>query len=611
MNGYHLFLMGFAAYILLLVAIGLHFVRRQRDMVDFWIAGRQVGWLNVGFSAAASWLTAGAMLFVTGLFVIRGVGSMWLFVVPNVLALIVIALLTGRIKRLPTITQPELLEMRYSPLLRAPIAVFIAMMMVMFAVADFKGFSYVLSVFYGVPEVYAVLLMAVGVAIYTSLGGFRAVVWTDAIQFVLLALLALVVALFAWNVAPHPIPMATIEEKWWNPLSLGSVSAIIIMLIALLPGWITEQDTWQKVWAARDVKEARRGMLFGALLMGLVFMSLFITAMAFRMLYPVPASEPESERLYLQFILTSTPPWLLPLFALGFAAAAMSCTDTFATSGASCISRDVYQRFMHPDAPMSRMQMINRIVVVGIVACAAIISLFVDSIFDAIVMGTVIGSASVFFPLLGGIYWKRATKWGGFFAMVLGGSTQVALLLLEALMGIPLESINPLLVEHGVLLSLGVSMLSFVGISLATSPTSAINLAPFFEDVARRLSGAQHVLVSEDEYKAFLTMLEEKRLGDVVYMHYSLHLPEPIDWGALVSRLVLKAGWIAPTGEDTVYRLSGDDLLSSIQAVRGRENEIWLSVEYPVHSTRDYRREMFSAIQDIRSTLGMRGKGVE
>jgi len=605
MNGYYLFLMGFAAYILLLVAIGLHFVRRQRDMVDFWIAGREVGWLNVGFSAAASWLTAGAMLFVTGLFVMVGVGSMWLFVVPNILALVVIALLTGRIKRLPTITQPELLEMRYSPMLRAPIAIFIAMMMVMFAVADFKGFSYVLSVFYGIPEVLAVVLMAVGVAVYTSLGGFRAVVWTDAIQFVLLALLAIVVALFAWGAVPPTTPVSTIEGQWWSPLSLGSISAILIMLIALLPGWITEQDPWQKVWAARDVRGARRGMLFGAALMGLVFLSLFITAMAFKVLYPLPASEPESEMLYLQFILTSTPPWLLTLFALGFAAAAMSCTDTFATSGASCISRDVYQRFLHPDAPMSRMQTVNRIVVVGIVVCAAIISLFVESIFDAIVMGTVIGSASVFFPLLGGIYWRRATKWGGFFAMVLGGGTQVALLLLEAFMGAPLESISPLLVEHGVLLSLGVSMASFIGISLATRPSSAINLAPFFEDVARKLCATVRIPVSEEEYTSFLTMLEEKRLGDMVYMHYSLRLPEPIDWGALVSRLVLKAGWIAPTGEDTVYRVSGDDLLSSIQAVRGRENEIWLSVEHPVHSMRDYKREMFSAIQDIRSTLPM------
>lgn len=610
MSEYHVFLLGFGVYILLLVAIGLHFVRRQRDMADFWIAGREVGWLNVGFSAAASWITAGAVLFVTGMFVMSGVGSMWLFVVPNVLALVVIAILSGRIKRLPTITQPELLEMRYSPLLRAPIAIFIAIMMMMFAVADFKGFSYVLSVLYGVPELYAVILMAAGVAIYASLGGFRAVVWTDAIQFIMLALLTVVVAMFAWGAAvPASLtPTAGIERGWWSPLSLGSVSAILIMLIALLPGWITEQDLWQKVWAARDVKSARWGMLFGAALMGLVFASLFITAVAFKLLYPVPASEPESEWLYLQFILTKTPSWLHALFALGFAAAAMSCTDTFATSGASCISRDIYQRFIHPDAPMTRMQNVNRLVVVGILVCAATISLFVQSIFDAIVMGTVIGTASVFFPLLGGIYWRRATKWGGFFGMVLGGSTQVALLVLEALMGAPLENVSPMLVKHGVLLSLGVSMVSFVGVSLLTRQSGAINLAPFFEDVARRLPTTRAAPISKQEYEAFLAMLEERRLGKVVHMRYSLRLPEPIDWGALVSSLVHSSGWIAPTGENTVYRMSGDDLLSSIQAVRGSENEIWLSVEHPTPSTQDYRREMFLALQDIRSALAM-GKG--
>ena len=62
----------------------------------------------------------------------------------------------------------------------------------------------------------------------------------------------------------------------------------------------------------------------------------------------------------------------LALCAVGLATAAMSCTDTFATSGASCISRDIFQRYLHPGAAMKQMLLVNRISVLIIIASATL-----------------------------------------------------------------------------------------------------------------------------------------------------------------------------------------------------------------------------------------------
>jgi len=179
MDAYHLFLVFLAIYIAALAGIGLISSRRQKSVTDFWLAGRELAPVTIGFSAASSWITASALLLATGLFLFMGVSSIWVWVFPNVAALIIIAAISGKIKNIPALTQPELMEIRYDPMIRAPVAFAIAIMMILFSVVDFIGFKLVLGTFFGVEPVYAILIMAASVAVYVSIGGFRAVVRTD------------------------------------------------------------------------------------------------------------------------------------------------------------------------------------------------------------------------------------------------------------------------------------------------------------------------------------------------------------------------------------------------------------------------------------------------
>lgn len=66
MSDFQQFLGLLLCYIALLILIGFYFKRKQQSQADFWLAGKSVGPVSIGISAAASWLTAGAMLSVTG-----------------------------------------------------------------------------------------------------------------------------------------------------------------------------------------------------------------------------------------------------------------------------------------------------------------------------------------------------------------------------------------------------------------------------------------------------------------------------------------------------------------------------------------------------------------
>lgn len=626
MDAYSLFLIFLAIYIAVMLGIGLYFSRSQKSVTDFWLAGRELGPLIIGFSAASSWTTASALLLATGLFLLIGVGSVWIWVIPNIAGLMIIALISKRIKNIPALTQPELMEIRYDPMIRAPVALAVTIMMILFSVTDFIGFKLVLGTFFGIDPFFAVAIMAVSVALYVSVGGFRAVVWTDLLQYTLLAGLAIYVASLALDLtAAKDISIiaasTAMGEDWWNPFLLGGLMGALIFLVALLPGWVAEQDPWQKIWAARDEKAAKNGLFIGSGLLALIYLCCFITAIGLSVLYPLPTGEVEAEMLYLRIISDNVSPMLLALLSIGFAAASMSCTDTFATSAASCISRDLVQRHLWPAATMKQMIAVNRILVVIMIAISASIALHANSIVDAVIIATVIGTTSYFFPIIGGLYWRRATRWGAMAALIAGGGTQIMLVAYEQFwLRQPLDSISPYLTEHGVLVGLSLSALFFVGVSLATKPESDLKLAAFFPDIAERVF-YRHLPQADRSgpgYLAVSSRIEGKRAGERSHLnlaieHSSAHGEDgTLPWETLVKGLKERYPlWFTPTGSHIVYRLSQADMLSCVKMVRGDDSHIWLSAEPRQEQEERLKDELFLAygeIDDVLGALGMRGR---
>ena len=615
-----MFLVFLAIYIAILLGIGLYFSRRQRSETDFWLAGRELGPISIGLAAASAWTTASALLLATGLFLLYGIGSIWIWVFPNIAGLAIIAAISGRIKNIPALTQPELMEIRYDPLIRAPVAIAVTIMMILFSVTDFIGFKMVLGTFFGIEPIFAIAIMAVSVALYVGVGGFRAVVWTDMIQYILLAGLAAYVAHMALGLSANEgvsliAASSMLGADWWDIFSMGGILGALVFIVALVPGWVAEQDPWQKVWAARDDRSAKRGLLLGATLLVLIYSFCLLAAIGLSVIYPRPGNEMEAEMLYLRIISDNVPGWLLGLLTIGFAAASMSCTDTFATSGASCLSRDLIQRHLWPTATVKEMLILNRILIVIMVFISALIALNVDSIMDAVIIATVIGTTSYFFPIIGGLYWKRATKWGAMAALVAGGGTQILLVSYEQFwLKAPLDSISPYLVEHGVLVGLSLSALFFVGVSLATRQAEDIRLAPFFTDIAERVfqGDLPRVDRTNPDYLKIASDIEEKLAGDRIHLRltieYSLAHEEAghqlLMWKPFIEKLQERHPvWFTPTGSHVAYRLSQADMQACIKMVHGTSRQIWLNSEPRLEEGDRQRDELVIAYQEIGEVL--------
>ncbi|MDY0130263.1 MAG: sodium:solute symporter family protein, partial [Methanosarcina vacuolata] len=354
-----------------------------------------------------------------------------------------------------------------------------------------------------------------------------------------------------------------------------------------------------------------------------VFAACAVIAIALNSVYPeiakmgFPAGMGLAEPALLNFVNTrfASAPVIIALSAIGLAAASMSCTDTFSTSGASCVSRDIFQRYIKPDATMKEMLAVNRISVIAIILAATAGSFVIPNIIDAIQIATFIASSSYFFPLMGGLYWKRATKEGAFAGMVVGFLVQVVLVALDLIKTPPLgtnylETIHPILTGHGVIVGMTVSAIVFFGVSLMTKPSSKIHLAPFFEEEAEKLAHYEAKGVSETDksYSAFLENVDEKITGERAHLQLNLRASGNLNWHEITERLKISyPAWITPTGIDSVYRLTHGDMLSCVAITRGSgDRDIWLKAEPTLETVGRQKRELFTAYEELTKVLGQK-----
>ena len=499
--------------------------------------------------------------------------------------------------------------------------------MVLFAVADIKGFGMVLQIFYGVSPVHAALIVGLAVAVYVTLGGLSAVIATDVVQFLCLAFFILIMAVTVLSGATELSSLPAVElftampDLWWNPLSIG-MPMVLIFVFAIVPGWISEQDPWQRIWAAKDEMSARNGMFFGALLVALVFGGCAVIAVGLNTIYPeitamgFPMGMARAEPALLNFIMASGfSDIAVALCAVALATAAMSCTDTFAASGASCIARDIYQRYVHPDATMKEMQVANRLSVLLIVVLATIGSFYIDSIIDAIHIATFIASASYFFVLMGGLYWKRATSAGALASLCAGFGLQAGLVLIDLIKTAPmapsyLESLHPLLMGHGVIVAMTVSGFVFVVISLVTEPSQQIKLVPFFLDEAQRFAASIKDGSSQDllEGSGIMDSIDVRKCGTTVRLHHAAEFAGEVHWQQLAAKLLNSSeNWIRIAGTESIQRFGcGEfgEFFPCVTVSRGQSRSIlWFETEGNVLHLKQLKQDICKAVIDTQTAF--------
>jgi SSS family transporter len=364
------------AYLALLVWIGAHFSRKQKSLDDFVKGGKQVGWLAIGVSLMAA-LNSGidfvqtpAVVYAVGLvFVTLIVG--WIPLYPWISRVTI-----PFYQKLEVYSVYEYLERRFSLTVRA----IGSLIFVLWRVGWMGAALYVpVLAFQGATgiedkRVSALIAVVLGVVVttYTMLGGIKAVIWTDVLQFGIMfaglfTMLAVVVAQTPggisgiyevvrdaprMNLTAHIPEMAT--ASGWEKVRLyfttevTAAGIILAVLVSHFTAYTCDQVVIQRFQTSKSLKDARMATVINAISDSLWIVVLGFVGLALFAFYAnAPMPEGSDNSLVVPYFLKEYfPIGLKGLVLAAITAASLSSVDAAINSTTSVIMVDFYTRLV-------------------------------------------------------------------------------------------------------------------------------------------------------------------------------------------------------------------------------------------------------------------------
>jgi SSS family solute:Na+ symporter len=456
-------------YFVFIIWRGFGYAKKTGDADDYFLAGRSLVWPLIGLSLYASNISSSSLVGMAGSGYTTGFSVFsyeWMAAV--VLIILAVFFLPFYLKS-KIYTTPEFLERRYAPHLKYYFSglTILTNIGVDTAATLYAGALVIQLIIPAVKLWQSIVILAIFSGLYTIAGGLRAVVYTDAIQAVLLILGSIIITLSAFTRIGgwEAITAVTPPEHFSIIQPVGDAflpwpglfSGVLLLGFYF---WATNQFIVQRTLGAKDLRHGQWGSIFAGFLKVAtpLFIMILPGAMA-RVLYP---DIEKANLVYPMLLFDLLPTGIRGLVLAGLIAAMMSSIDSALNSASTLITMDFYRR-LYPRTTPEKLMRIGRIVtfIFMVVACAwapqidkfPTLWVYLQSALSYIVPPIV----ALFFM---GVFWKRANSQGALAGVATGVLTAVVFLIVPS-------NIHFLYVAAAIF---GMSCLAIFCVSLITPP---------------------------------------------------------------------------------------------------------------------------------------------
>jgi SSS family solute:Na+ symporter len=425
----------FALYMAGVLAVGFYHFRRNSNLDDYYVGSRDMSWSHVGMSVVATDVGGGFSIGLGGLGFAMGLAGSWLLFTGLVGAWLTAVVLIPRVKRLDQdlsmFTYPDLLRWRYgekTALLAAAISGIGYLGFTggqILAGAKLASVSVFRTAPLGLdPMTFALLAIAVITIVYTVVGGLKAVIYTDTVQWIVLLAGLLLAAL----------PAAFKAVGGWSGLRaalpddhfrLTAVSAVQLInwAVTIVPIWFVGMTLYQRIYACRDVKSARRAWyLAGLLEWPLMAFTGVLLGMTARVLFP----EVEAEMGLPLLIAEVLPAGIAGLVIAAYFSAIMSTADSCLMAASGNLVGDFISRLL-PWAGSPRAQIrLSQAATALIGVLAVLLAARFRTVLDAILYAYAFMVSGLLVPTLGVFYLRQGDGRAAVASMLAGGGFSLA-----------------------------------------------------------------------------------------------------------------------------------------------------------------------------------------
>lgn len=465
------------AYIVTVSMIG-YLNRRSSSSEDYFLASRRLpAWL-LAITFIASWWGGGSAIDLVDQASEQGLSTFWIYGVPVLLSTALMFLFAGGIRRIATISQPEIMERRYDRRSALMLTVFIIIFMVIGSAVQVIVVGQFFESFFGVSYELGAVIGTSLVVIYSIFGGFRGVVLTDLLQFVFFLVAGVALFCMAYSSAGGFGNMMSVAEGLGRE-GFGDInhnlSDNIAYVITFGASWMVQANVWQRISAAKSPKSARRMMGISFV----VFIPLYLMVTLTGMLSVVAFPEVPRGGVVAAMLQNLSNPWVGGVIFVGLCSAIMSTMDSMFNTGALSLTVDIYKRYLRPSASAAHYVMVGRLATFAVAASALYIGVNIREVLTISWIGADFIASGAFIPLVFGFLWRGGTSTGAFSAMVFG--LLFSTYNLAVALGADLPVWWDIASAHQAIIGIGVSAIIYFGVSIL-SKNNRLKVERFMDD---------------------------------------------------------------------------------------------------------------------------------
>jgi len=435
----------FAMYMFVVLMVGLYHFRKNKTTEDYYVGGRKLSAGHVGLSIVATDVGGGFSIGLGGVGFMMGLSGSWLLFTGLVGAWLSAVFLIPRIRKHDKdssfLTYPDFLRQRYGKSVALGAALISGLGYMGFTGAQMLAGAklasatvFTKSVLGLSPLHFSLLVIATIALVYTVIGGLKAVIYTDTVQWILLlsGLILVTIPVTLYKIGGFAALKENLPASHFDLFAIEPVT-FVNWMVTIIPIWLIGMTLYQRMYACKDEKEAKKAWFIAGLFEYpiMAFTGVFL-GMCARVIYP----EAESEMALPMLIKSVLPMGVTGIVIASYFSAIMSTADSCLMASSGNFVNDLIERRFpqirnNPKTSM-RLSMIMTLII-GV--SAVVIAAQFTTVLDAILYAYGFMVSGLFVPTLGAYFWKKSSSAGAMAGMLGGGS--LSLLLQSGAISVP------------------------------------------------------------------------------------------------------------------------------------------------------------------------------
>jgi SSS family solute:Na+ symporter len=447
----------FIIYFIVMLGVGIYFFRKNESVEDYYVGGRSMGSWHIGLSVVATDVGGGFSIGLGGLGFTIGLAGSWMLFTGLIGAWLSAVVLIPIVSKLSDkhkfFTLPHLFEHFYNSKVAMLAGIISAIGYIGFTSSQLlAGAKLASATFVEIDFLTALIIMGVIAVIYTGIGGMKAVIYTDTIQWIILmsGLIFIGIPISYYAIGGMDTIRATVGPEF---LSMGNVQwqQLVNWGITIIPIWFVGMTLYQRIYASKSEKQAKKAwfiaglfewplMAFMGVILGLFSRVAFQNGMFADMGYSVSAGmDPE---MGLPVLLnTVLPVGLMGLMLSAYFSAVLSTADSCLMAASGNVQTDILSKLFKFKQDRKSQLVASQVVTLSIGVLALLLASYMTNVLELMLYSYAFMVSGLFVPILVALYGKRRpNSLAAILSMLFGGTTTVTLIVSKIALPLGLDA---------------------------------------------------------------------------------------------------------------------------------------------------------------------------